>query len=85
MSKQLIKLTIMSPMNSTILQAEWLDVKTNSGNFVVQPGHAPLITALASNQDLIIGLHDGIQKVIKVTDGILEVNRDNATVLLTRE
>jgi len=85
MSKKLIALTIMSPLNSTILKAEWLDVKTDSGNFVVQPGHAPIITSLASNKELIIGLPDGTQKIIKVADGVLEVNRDTATILLTHE
>jgi len=85
MSKKLIKLTLMSPLTSTILEAEWLEVKTSSGNFVVQHGHAPLITSLANKKDLTIGLYDGTQKVIKVTDGILEVNRDSATILLTHE
>lgn len=85
MSNGLITLTIMSPLNSTIVQAKWLDVRTSSGDFVVMPGHTPIIIALASNKDLTIGLEDGTQKIIKITDGVLEVNRDTATVLLTHE
>jgi len=85
MNKKLLKVTIMSPLTASAVNAEWLEINTNSGNFVVQPGHAPIITSLSANKDLIIGLDDGTQKIIKVTDGILEVNRETATIFLTHE
>jgi len=85
MSKKLIKVTIMSPSSSTEVQAEWLDVNTKSGNFVILPGHIPLITTLAIKKNLVIGLENGTQKIINVNDGILEVTRDTATIFLTNE
>lgn len=85
MSKKLIKVFVMSPTSSTIFQAEWLDVNTSTGNFVIMPGHAPLVAQLAAKKNLVIGLEDGTQKIINVNDGILEVNRDTATILLTNE
>lgn len=85
MNKDLIKLTIMNPLGSTVINAKWIEVNTDTGSFIVQSGRAPIVVVLSAGKDLIIGLDDGSEKEIKVSGGILEVNRNYANVLLTNE
>lgn len=85
MNNKTFPVTIMSPLNAHTIQAEWIEANTSTGNFIVLPGHAPLILSLARNKELIIGLYDGTQKTINVVDGILQIDRESVTVFLTQE
>lgn len=76
-----MKFTLISPTGSQTLEINWLEVETATGNFVIQPGHAPLIAPLASNKEIQISLEDGSTTIMTLAGGILEVNRDEITLL----
>lgn len=80
-----MNLNIIKPTSSQVLEINWIEVNTDNGSFIVQKGHAPLITVIENSKELTIELHDGSVTVMTVNDAILEVNRDYVTLLLTQE
>ncbi|MBA3953826.1 F0F1 ATP synthase subunit epsilon [Candidatus Dependentiae bacterium] len=76
-----MKFTLISPTGSQVLEINWLEVETATGNFVIQPGHAPLIAPLAPNKEIQLSLEDGSTTIMTLAGGILEVNRDDITLL----
>ncbi len=80
-----MKFILISPTKSKEMDVEWIEVQTQESNFVIKKGHAPIIVILAPNKELSLGLRDGSTTIMTVAGGILEVNRDKATLLLTNE
>lgn len=79
-----MQLTLMSPTNSQIIEINWLEVQTDKGNFVIQPGHMPMIVLLTPNQELTMELLDGSVTLMSITGGILEITRTAVTLLITQ-
>lgn len=75
---------LISPTSSQELNVNWIEVQTNEGSFVIKKGHAPMLYILIPNKELFLELADGSTTIMTVTEGILEVNRDSATLLLTQ-
>ena len=80
-----MKFILISPTKSKEMDVEWIEVQTQESNFVIKKGHAPIIVILAPNKELSLGLKDGSTTIMTVAGGILEVNRNTATLLLTNE
>ncbi|CDK30767.1 F0F1-type ATP synthase epsilon subunit [Candidatus Babela massiliensis] len=80
-----MKFILISPTKSKEMDVEWIEVQTQESNFVIKKGHAPIIVILAPNKELSLGLQDGSTTIMTVAGGILEVNRNTATLLLTNE
>jgi len=74
--------TILSPLSKSTLVASWLDVHTITGSRIILPGHEPLIAQLAPAMELKIGLSDGTVQTLPIKNGILSVNRQEATIIL---
>lgn len=85
MNKKTIQFTLLSPTSSKTMDINWLEIQTLEGNFVIKPGHAPLIVVAAPNKELTIELSDGSVTMMSIAGGILEVNRTTALLLLTHE
>ncbi len=77
--------TLIGPTSSQTLEVKWLEVQTLQGNFVIKPGHAPMIIILAPNKEISMELKDGSTTVMTVVGGMLEVTRTDVTLLLTHE
>ncbi len=80
-----MELKLIGPLSSQSMDINWLEVQTVQGNFVIKPGHAPMIVILAPNKELTMELHDGSLTVMTVAGGILEVQRTTLTLILTHE
>lgn len=78
-------LTIIGPTTSYAYQAAWFEVTTVNGSFIVQDGHVPTIASLKENAVFVIGTHDGQTKHIPIKGGLVKIDRDKATVLITHE
>jgi F0F1-type ATP synthase epsilon subunit len=76
-----MKFTLISPTGSQVFEVKWLEVSTATGNFVIQPGHAPLIAPLAPNKEIHVSLEDGSITIMTLPGGILEVSRTEVIVL----
>jgi F0F1-type ATP synthase epsilon subunit len=77
-----MKLDIVGPLQRETFSIAWLEVNSPAGNFVIQPGHAPMIITLNPNQDITFCLTNGKIQTHFITSGILEVNRKIATIIL---
>ncbi len=77
-----MKLKIVGPEETQEHTILWLELNTQAGNFVIQPGHTPMIVSLAQNKEVIFCLENGQQESFSTTGGIAEINRTSATLLL---
>lgn len=80
-----MELKLIGPTSSQNMEINWLEVQTLKGNFVIKPGHAPLIVLLAPNKELTMELLDGSMTLMTIPGGILEVSRTSLTLILTHE
>ena len=77
-----MELTIITPKRTQTHTIAWVEVNTTEGNFVIKPGHAPIIAILAPDQPLIFCLITGKQESFLIPQGILETTRTHVTVLI---
>lgn len=61
---------------------EYLEIETIAGKFVIQSGYAPTVFILQPNSPIVFGVVANPQKKI-ITRGILEVNREKATLFVS--
>ncbi len=80
-----MELKLIGPTSSQSIEINWLEAQTAQGNFVIKPGHAPMIVLLAPNKELSMELLDGSLTLMTLAGGILEVNRTSITLILTHE
>jgi len=62
----------------------WIDLYTPEGNLVIQPNHAPIILILSPGKEVTFCLKNGKQESIMVSQGIIEVMRTYATLLINK-
>ena len=80
-----MKLHVISPMRTMQYNVAWLEINTNVGNFIIQKGHAPTLLVLAPNQEIIFRLKNGKQESITIPNGIVEITREQATVVINEQ
>lgn len=78
-----MNLTIITPHSRKIIDIAWLEVNTSAGNFVIQRGHEPMIVTLSPSQPFTVCLRNGKQEIITSLHGILEINREQALLILS--
>jgi len=79
----MMNLHIIRPLSKEELQIAWVEIETPVGNFVIQPKHAPMVLTLTPGEDITFCLSNGKQKSIPVKQGIVEITRNGATILLS--
>ena len=77
-----MNLSLVTPLNAKTMQVAWLELNTPVGNFVILPGHAPMIVTLSPNKTLTYCLSSGKQESCTVHRGIAEINRHTATIIM---
>jgi F0F1-type ATP synthase epsilon subunit len=77
-----MQLSIITPEKKDNFDVAWVEFNTPSGNYVIQPGHAPTILTLSQDQPLIFSLKNGKEEVIMVKRAIAEITRTQIIVLL---
>jgi F0F1-type ATP synthase epsilon subunit len=78
-----MKLTIHTPQYKLIHDVAWLEINTPTGNYIIQKGHAPMITPLSSKKVVTYRLKTGKQESISILHGIVKIDRESATVVMT--
>ena len=78
-----MELRIISTKQAKSHTIAWLELETPNGNFVIQPGHAPMITSLSPKQPITFRLKNGKQETITPQAGVAEITRDKATLLIS--
>lgn len=77
-----MELTVTDRTSTRSFSVAWIEINTPTGNFVIQPGHAPSFFILSASQPLIFRLKTGKQTAINVHRGIIEVGRKRATLIV---
>ena len=80
-----MKLYIITPFSKKTLEIAWLELNTPAGSFVIQPGHAPTILTLAPQKEVRLCLKSGKQESFVAKQGIADITRTTATILLSEE
>lgn len=80
-----MKLTIVSPFAKKSFDIAWIEVNTPVGNFVVQPGHAPMVITLSPHKEVTICLQSGKQQTFLIKQGIVDITRTTVTLLSSEE
>lgn len=80
-----MELKIIRPTSSQTMKINWLEAQTDQGNFVVLPGHAPMVIVLAPNKELSLELWDCTRTEMTIVGGILQVTRNLVTLIITHE
>jgi F0F1-type ATP synthase epsilon subunit len=75
-------LSIVTPQQPRALSVAWLEVETPTGNLVIQPGHAPLVTLIKKNSTCTIAFGDGSLEQIEVFGGILHVRKAEIMLII---
>jgi F0F1-type ATP synthase epsilon subunit len=78
-----MQLTIISPTKKESFEVSWVECNTPTGNYVIQPGHAPTILALSENKPFIFALKNGKEEVIMIKRAVAEITRAQVIVLLS--
>ena len=80
-----MELKILGPTSSQQLSINWLEAQTDQGNFVILPGHAPMVILLAPNKELVMELSDSTKNSLTIPGGILQVTRTSITLLISQQ
>ncbi len=78
-----MKLIISTPEYHSSYLVAWLEINTPTGNYVIQKGHAPIIMALSPQKALTFRLKTGKQETVTVKFGVVTIDRESATVVMT--
>lgn len=78
-----MKLIISTPDYHSTFSIAWLEINTPTGNYVIQQGHVPTIMNLEGKQPLTFRLKSGKQESIMVRQGIINIDRNEATIVMT--
>lgn len=78
-------LTIISPMSKKIYKITWIEINTPKGNFVIQPGHAPMIMTLAKKRSVTFSLENGNRESILINEGIISIDRTSTTIITSHD
>ncbi len=77
-----MELVLISPLQKQTFSITWLEINTAVGNFVIQPGHAPMIVTLTPHEKLTFCLDNGKRESIIVHQGVAHITRTSASILL---
>lgn len=78
-------LTILYPSGKKHYEITWLEINTPKGNFVIQPGHTPMIISLSPKRALTFSLLNGQRESITIQEGVISITRTDATVITNQE
>lgn len=78
-----MELRIISSVQTILYRVNWIDIVTTDGSLVILPEHAPMVATLMPKKEFVFECKDGsIEHVLVEKNGIIEVTRTDATVLL---
>jgi F0F1-type ATP synthase epsilon subunit len=77
-----MELYLISPLQKQTFSVAWLEINTPAGNFVIQRDHVPMILILSADQPITFRLKNGKQDSLMIRQGIIEITRISATILM---
>jgi F0F1-type ATP synthase epsilon subunit len=78
-----MQLSLITPTTKNVFDIAWIELNTPTGNYVIQPGHAPTIMALSPNKTLLYCLKSGKQEIVLIKNGFAQITRAQVTLVFT--
>lgn len=79
-----MNLSIASPTIRREEKIAWIELTTNDGNMIIQPGHAPMIIRLKPQSTATYRLRNGKEEARTVAQGVAHITRAGVTLLITQ-
>lgn len=77
-----MKFSLLTPAKQVAeLEATYINIPGEEGEFGVLPGHMPLVSTLRENSTIEVTDTQGTKQTFKVTAGFADVRADGVTVL----
>ena len=80
-----MELYIITPKEHETIRVEWVEINTDTGNYIIQEGHIPTVLLLATDDELMYKPMHQKARCIDVVHGVVHVTRTSVTVLVTLE
>jgi len=77
-----LNLQLISSVGNQTLRLLWFEVTTPTGEFVIGPGHQPLVSLVSPQSKLLYKKTDGTMGMFVVCGGVLHVEHNEVTLLL---
>ncbi len=80
--KKIFNLKIVTPTNNKNVIVEWLDAKTNQGNFFVGPKHSDLIAVLKDRSQVSYKIKGKTEpNFLDIYNGFIKISAGNALII----
>lgn len=76
------ELEIIRPTKTEKLVIEWVSLQSPTGNFVIGPDHAPLVSLLSERGEMTYQVAGGSKKTVDVFGGVIKVMQGKAIMFL---
>ncbi len=76
-----MSLTIATLSLQKTYDISWLECETSAGNFMILPGHAPLVCALKPHSPIRFALSSGAVEEIMLDESLMYVDRHTISIL----
>jgi F0F1-type ATP synthase epsilon subunit len=80
-----MELKIVRPLSLETMEIHWLEAHTEQGNYVIMPGHAPMVLILTPHKEVSYERADNTRTEMTLKEGLLEVTRTSLTLVITDE
>lgn len=82
MENQTIEFEIVTPQSQNIIQVEWIEIQSPTGNFVIGPNHRPLVSLVIRKGKLSYKPVSGNVTYIYPSEGIFIISNNRARALV---
>lgn len=77
-----MKFALLTPSKQVAdLDATYIHIPGEAGDFGVLPGHMPLVSTLRADADVVVTDTNGHKQIFTITGGFADVRADGVTVL----
>lgn len=81
----MIDLIFSRPHESKTIAVDWLEIQTERGNLVIQPGHAPTYIVLKESSFIQWALPTGTIEKTQIKRAFLKVDRHSCLLIIDSE
>ena len=80
-----MKLHIVTPKWNETIHVDWVELNTDTGNYVIQLGHKPMILLLSIDEELVYKPLQKKSHYLLITEGVVHITRSSITAIVTVE
>jgi len=82
MINKYLKLYIMTPFSTEIVDIEWLRAETNSGEFLILPNHAAMLSSVSDGESIEYKICESEKKTLNTVGAMIRLDGKDSIYLL---